>query len=463
MSLSVEDLIDHFRAGAKPREQFRVGLEQEKIGARGDGAPVPYQGRDGIEAVLARLEGRGFAATREHDHIVWLERDGERITIEPGGQFEFSGAPRDTVAACQAALVAHVREVVEVGRSLGVHFLGIGARPFGKISDVDWLPKRRYDMMKHYYFVSEPDAPRRELASGEGSPFRLAHHMMKMTATVQATFDYESEPDAVDRLRTAFGVTSIVTALFAASPLVEGRPGPDKSFRAAVWLETDPRRCGLLPFAFEPDFSFRHYVEWALDVPLLFIVRGDSYFGTRSWGGPSDLPEDFTFRRFMAEGFRGEAATMRDWETHLSTLFPEVRLKRTIELRGADAGPMPQAAALGALWRGLLDDTDARAAAWDLVAKHSFAEREALRREVPRAALRARFGGRPLQELALELIRISDAGLARLRGGEDDRPLLAPLWAYAAAGRTPADDMLDDYEAVRGDPAKLVAKWELKA
>jgi glutamate--cysteine ligase len=451
VSLSVEDLIDHFRAGAKPREKFRVGIEQEKIGARADGAPVPYQGRDGIEAVLARLVGRGFAATREHQHIVWLERNGERITIEPGGQFEFSGAPRDSAAACRDALVAHVREVAEVARPLGIHFLGIGARPFGKISDVDWLPKRRYDMMKHYYFAARED-----------SPFRLAHHMMKMTATVQATFDYESEQDAVDRLRTAFGVTSIVTALFAASPLVEGRPGPDKSFRAAVWLETDPRRCGLLRCAFEPDFSFRHYVEWALDVPMLFIVRGDSYFGTRSWGGPGDIPDDFTFRRFMAEGFNGEAM-MRDWETHLSTLFPEVRLKRTIELRGADAGPMPMAAALAALWRGLLDDTDARAGAWELVAGHSFADREALRREVPRAALRARFGGRRLQDLALELIRISDAGLARLPGGEDDRPLLAPLWAYASAGRTPADDMLDDYEAVSGDPAKLVARWELKA
>ena len=451
MSLSVEDLIDHFRVGAKPRAQFRVGIEQEKIGARADGALVSYQGRDGIEAVLTRLEGRGFAATREHEHIVWLERDAERITIEPGGQFEFSGAPRESAAACRDALVAHVREVAEAARPLGIHFLGIGARPFGKIGDVDWLPKRRYDMMKHYYF-----------ASGEGSPFRLAHHMMKMTATVQATFDYESEPDAVDRLRTAFGVTSIVTAMFAASPLVEGRPGPDMSFRAAIWLETDPRRCGLLPFAFEPGFSFRHYVEWALDVPMLFIVRGDSYFGRRSWGGPSDLPTDFTFRRFIAEGFNGEA-TMQDWETHLSTLFPEVRLKRTIELRGADAGPMPMAAALGALWRGLLDDTDARAAAWDLVANHSFADREALRREVPRAALRARFGGRRVQDLALELIRISDAGLARLPSGEDDRPLLAPLWAYAAAGRTPADDMLDDYAAVGGDPAKLVARWELKA
>jgi len=171
--------------------------------------------------------------------------------------------------------------------------------------------------------------------------------------------------------------------------------------------------------------------------------------------------ERMPFRRFIAEGFEGEAATLRDWELHLSTLFPEVRLKRYIELRGADAGPMPMAAALGALWRGLLDDADARAAAWELVANHSLAEREALRREVPRAALRATLGGRRLQELALELIRNADAGLARLPGGEADRPLLAPLWGYAAAGRTPADDMLADFDAARGDPAKLIPRWEL--
>jgi len=185
---------------------------------------------------------------------------------------------------------------------------------------------------------------------------------------------------------------------------------------------------------------------------MFFVVRDERY-------RPVDrLP----FRRFMLEGFEGQPATIRDWEIHLSTLFPEVRLKRYIELRGADAGPMPMAAALAALWRGLLDDRDARAAAWELVANHSFPEREALRREVPRAALQARFGGRRVQELALELIRIADAGLARLDGGEDDRPLLAPLWGYAAAGRTPADDMLDDFAATDGDPAKLVSRWELK-
>ena len=439
MALSLDDLIGYFRAGAKPRAQFRIGIEQEKIGARADGAPVCYAGRDGIATVLAALEARGFAAAREGEHIVGLERASERITVEPGGQLEFSGTARPTAAACREALVAHVREVLELARPLRIHFLGVGGRPFGKIDDVDWLPKARYAVMREYF-------PR------QGRSSRLAHHMMKMTATVQANFDYQDEADAVDKIRTAYGVSSVVTALFAASPIAEGRPTGEKSSRAAIWLETDEDRCGLLPFVFEPGFGFRDYVEWALDVPMFFVVRDERY-------RPVDrLP----FRRFMLEGFEGQPATIRDWEIHLSTLFPEVRLKRYIELRGADAGPMPMAAALAALWRGLLDDRDARAAAWELVANHSFSEREALRREVPRAALQARFGGRRVQELALELIRIADAGLARLDGGEDDRPLLAPLWGYAAAGRTPADDMLDDFAATDGDPAKLVSRWELK-
>jgi glutamate--cysteine ligase len=439
VALTVDDLTSYFCNGAKPRTHFRIGIEQEKIGARPDGAPIPYQGPGGIEEILARLEARGFTATREHGHVVALERAGERVTIEPGGQLELSGAARPTAAACGDALVAHVREVLEVAQPLGVRFLGIGARPFGKLDDVSWLPKARYDVMRAYF-------PR------HGRSSRLAHHMMKMTATVQANFDYESEQDAVDKIRTAYGLSSIVTALYAGSPFADGRPTGDKSFRAAIWLETDEDRCGLLPFVFEPGFCFRDYVEWALDIPMFFLVRDGNYHPV----------EGLPFRRFLAEGRAGEQACLRDWELHLSTLFPEVRLKRYIELRGADAGPMPMATALGALWRGLLDDLDARAAAWELVAKPSFAEREALRREVPRAALDARLGGRRLQELALELVRIADAGLARLPGGEDDRPLLAPLWAYATAGRTPADDMLDDYQAAGGDPSKLVARWELK-
>jgi glutamate--cysteine ligase len=438
VSLSVDDLIAYFRAGAKPRAQFRIGIEQEKLGTRLDGAPVGYGGPNGIEDVLLRLEQRGYTATRDHGHVTGLELAGERVTIEPGGQLEFSGVARETASACRDALVNHVRDVIDTARPLGIRFLRLGARPFGKPEDIDWLPKVRYDVMRAYF-------PR------YGRSSRLAHHMMKMTATVQANFDYESESDAVDKIRTAYGVSSIVTAMYAGSPFADGRPTGDKSFRAAIWLETDEDRCGLPGFVFKPDFAFRDYVEWALDIPMFFVVRDGNFKPV----------ERMPFRRFIAEGFEGEAATLRDWELHLSTLFPEVRLKRYIELRGADAGPMPMAAALGALWRGLLDDADARAAAWELVANHSLAEREALRREVPRAALRATLGGRRLQELALELIRNADAGLARLPGGEADRPLLAPLWGYAAAGRTPADDMLADFDAARGDPAKLIPRWEL--
>jgi glutamate--cysteine ligase len=282
---------------------------------------------------------------------------------------------------------------------------------------------------------------------------RLAHEMMKRTATVQANFDFADEADATDRIRTALGVTSIVTAMYACSPITGGRPNGFQSFRAAIWLDTDADRCGLLPFAFKPDFAFRDYVEWALDVPMFFVVRGGVY------RPPGD---GLTFRRFLREGFQGERATMADWELHLSTVFPEVRLKRTIEVRGADATPLPLAVSLGALWRGLLDDREARAAAWALVARHPYAERETLRREVPRQGLRARLGGRPLHELAVELCAISRAGLLRLSDGAADAPLIDPVLSYATAARSPADDMLDDHAAAGGNPSELVRRWELR-
>ena len=442
--LSLEDLVAYFRSGAKDRTSFRIGIEQEKIAVRDDGRPVPYEGKGGLAEVLARLEGRGFAATREDGHVIALARKGDRITMEPGGQLELSGGALLTATDCAVALDAHVREVAEAARPLGIHFIGTGARPFGAPDDIAWLPKRRYVVMRDYF-------PR------YGRDSRLAHQMMKMTATVQANFDFANEDDAADKIRTAYGVTSIVTALFAASPIALGRPSGFKSYRAAIWLETDADRCGLLPFVFKPDFRFRDYVEWALDVPMFFVVRDGVY-------GPAD---GMTFRRFMTEGWRGLRATIADWEVHLSTLFPEVRLKRYIEVRGADAGPMPMARGLGALWRGLLEDPDARRAAYALVADHAFEEREALRREVPRNALAARFGGRSersrsVRELAVELCKIAALGLARLPATSSDSLLLAPLLAYAEAGRTVADDLLDDFQSANGDPTALVRRWELQ-
>jgi len=437
---TIDDLVGYFHGGDKPRSAFRVGVEQEKIAARADGTPVPYEVPDGIAALLAALESRGFSAQREGGHTIALARAGDRITVEPGGQIELSGAALPTAAESASVLRAHVAEVREVGAPLGMRFLGIGARPFGTIDEVPWLPKRRYAVMRAYF----PE---------QGRESRLAHDMMKQTATVQANFDYVDEADAVAKMRTAFGVTSIVTALFAASPVSEGRPNGYKSVRAAIWLETDEARAGLLPFVFAPGFSFRDYVEWALDVPMFFVVRDGVY---------RPVSDRLTFRRFLRDGFEGARATMADWETHLSTVFPEVRLKRTIEVRGADAAALPFASGLGALWRGLLDDVGARHEAWRLVAGRTMAEREALRRDVPRAGLSASFGGRSLQELAVELCRISVAGLQRLPGGAADAQLVEPLMAYAKAGRCPADDLLEDFKATGGDPRQLIERWELR-
>ncbi|HXJ20255.1 MAG TPA: glutamate-cysteine ligase family protein [Polyangia bacterium] len=437
--LTVPDLISYFQGGAKDRSRFRIGIEQEKIAVTEDGKPVPYDGPRGTSEILDRFAKRGFTATREDGHVIALSRDGDRITVEPGGQLELSGGALATAAACATALDAHVREVAALARPLGIHFIGVGIRPFGKLDDVTWLPKRRYGVMREYF-------PR------QGRDSRLAHYMMKMTATVQANFDYASEAEAVDKIRTANGITSAITALYAASPILEGRPTGYKSFRAAVWLETDADRTGLLPFVFEPGFGFRDYVEWALDVPMFFVVRDGVYRAA----------QNLTFRRFIREGWEGATATLADWEVHLSTLFPEVRLKRYVEVRGADAGPMPMARGLGALWRGLLEVADARAAAYALVDKVSFAEREALRREVPRAGMAARLGTRTVRDLAVELVRIADAALTQLPGGQGDRKLLEPLRERAESGRAPADDLLADFETAGGDPKTLVARWELR-
>jgi glutamate--cysteine ligase len=429
-------LVSYFREASKPREQWRVGVEQEKIPVYDDGSPAAYEGARGIATLMHTLEERGFLAEKEDGHTIAVERASDRITLEPGGQLELSGPALVSAEAGRKILVQHIREVQEAARPLGIRFIAGGFRPFGTLDDVPWLPKRRYVVMRDYL-------PRRG---------RLGHEMMKRTATVQANLDFADEADAASKMRMAFGVTSLVTAMFAASPIREGAPSGHKSYRAAVWLDMDEDRCGLLPFVFEPGFGFQHYVEWALDVPMFFVVRDGVYHPV---GGMS-------FRRFLQEGWQGQRATMRDWEIHLSTLFPEVRLKRYIEVRGADSAGLPMAQALAALWRGLLEDSEAQAAAWALVSSWPYAERLRLRREVPVGGLAVRVGGTRLADLAPELVAIARAGLGRLPEGRDDQPLLDPMMAYAQAGRCPADDMLDDFAAAGGDPKKLVDAWEFK-
>jgi len=434
---SIDELVNLFGASGKPPTAWRLGVEQEKVGVYADGGIVPFAGTRGIEEVLRRLCARGYQPGAQGDGgaLLELSRDGERITLEPGGQLEHSGATLPTALASADALERHVREVQQVADDLGITFLGVGARPWGALDDIPWLPKRRYAIMRSYL-------PTRGA---------LGLSMMKLTATVQANLDFDSERTAMEKMRAAMAVTSLVTALVASSPITEGRPNGYQSFRAAIWLDTDPDRCGLLPFAFDERASFAAYASWALDVPLFFVAEGQDL----------EPAPGFTFRRFMTEGFRGRRPTLGDWELHLSTLFPEVRLKRYLEVRGADACPLPEAKALGALWRGILDDRSARASAWDLMKELTWEERVALRASVPRAGLKTELRGKPIRDLARELVAIAADGLGRLPGGEGDRTLLAPLAARAESGRTRADEMLDDHRTLGGDPSRLVARWSL--
>jgi len=432
---SLEELVGYFAAGCKPVSAWRVGLEHEKVALGGDGRVVPFSGDGGIEGLLERLVMPGDEEMREDGRLLGFARGAQNVTVEPGGQVEHAGPALATVAACRDALLAALGVTAAAAARSDIHLLGVGLTPFASLDELPWLPKRRYRVMREY------------LPTRGG----LGLHMMKTTATVQANFDFDDEATMAEKLRTAFGVTSLVTALAAASPLSGGRPNGYQTFRAAIWLDTDPDRCGLIPSVFEEGFGFESYVQWALDVPMFFIVRNDQYHAAPG----------LTFRRFMTEGWQGQRATLKDWETHLSTLFPEVRLKRFIEVRGADAGPLAMVIGIPALWRGLLDDRDACRAAWRLVAGASLEEREALRREVPRRGMAARFLGHSVRELAVELVRIAADGLGRLVGGAGDLALLEPVRERAVSGRSPADDMLDDFAACAGDRAALVARWDL--
>jgi glutamate--cysteine ligase len=429
----VDALVARFRAGAKPTSSFLVGAEHEKIGVLlPGGGPVPYHGARGIAALFERLVASGWAPVREGDAIIALGRGGERVTLEPGGQLELSGDPLPGLPEIAAEICGHLRELGEPSRALGIGWLGLGFRPFGDLDDIEWVPKGRYAVMR-------AELPRRG-ARG--------HEMMKRTATIQANVDYADEDDAERKLRAALSVTSIVTALFAASPIASGKDTGFQSYRAHAWLDTDERRAGLLPFAFERGGVFRRYVEWALDVPLLFLYRDGGY---REAGG-------VTFRQFMAQGIDGRPATLDDWDTHLTTLFPEARLKQYLELRGADAGPLPMVLALPALWKGLLYDDDALAGATALTAGLGPGEREALRQAVPRAGLSARLpDGRAVRDAARDLVALAAAGLARVAPA--DRPYLAPLEEIAQTGRTVADRAREVF--ARGGPAALLEAFFL--
>lgn len=439
---STDELVAHFQRGCKSDDALRIGLEHEKMGMAllpdGSVRPLPYAAGEGepqIRALLNGLQDFGWQPILEEGQVIALKRGSASVTLEPGGQFELSGPPLVDETETTDDLDAHMRELLPLAEQNGIAFIGTGFRPLGTWDEIPWVPKGRYVVMREYL-------PTRG---------QLGVEMMKRTTTVQANLDYVSEADAVLKMRVGLGLGPLVTAVYAASPLRDGQPVDYKSVRAACWLDTDGDRCGILPFMFRDGAGFADYAEWALDVPMFFVYRHKHYTPA---GG-------MTFRKFMRDGWNGERATLGDWELHLSTLFPEARLKQYIELRSADAGPLSYVRALSALWRGLFYSSDALQAAWKLVADLSLEERETLRREVPRTGLETKLRGRPIVELCDEMLSIASAGLTQL-GSEKGPALLLPLRESVKARRCPADEILEAFTAAKGDARAFVEKTRLK-
>ena len=424
------ELVEYLLEGGRPESEWRIGTEHEKFGFRLDDLrPLTYEGEQGIHAVLAGLARYGWKPINEHGTLIALERKGASITLEPAGQLELSGAPLETIHQTCSEAAMHLREVKAVTHELGVGFLGMGFQPKWKREEMPWMPKGRYAIMRRYMPL-------------RGS---LGLDMMTRTCTVQVNLDFRDEADMVRKFRTSLALQPIATALFADSPFTEGKPNGFQSFRSQVWSDTDPDRTGMLDFVFEDGFSFERYVDYILDVPMYFAYRD----GADGKGNYVDLAGR-SFRRFMEgnlDELPGERPTLRDWSDHLTTAFPEVRLKRYLEMRGADGGPWNRLCALPAFWTGLLYDATALDAAWDLVKDFSMAERNALREGVPRHALKLPFRGGTVRDLARRALEISAHGLARRarlnRSGADERVYLEPLLEIVDANQTPADRKLE--------------------
>ena len=427
---SRDQLVAWLEAGSKPRARFRIGTEHEKLPfLLEDHAPVPYEGRRGIRALLEGVRLLlGWEPIMEGPNIIGLYdvTGGGAITLEPGGQFELSGAPVETVHETCGEVHSHLAQLRQVAKPLGVGFLAIGMSPNWTRAQTPVMPKGRYRIMAAYM----PKVG------------KLGLDMMFRTCTVQVNLDFSSETDMVKKLHVGLALQPVATALFANSPFTEGKPNGFLSYRSEIWRDTDPDRTGMLPWAFEAGMGFERWVDYALDVPMYFVKRGDRYIDV---AGRS-------FRDLLVgklKEFPGERATLSDWANHLTTLFPEVRLKRYLEMRGVDGGPWARLCALPALWTGLLYDEAALDAAWDLVKAWSAAERQQLRDEVPRLGLKAKIQGRSAHDLAREMLKLSYSGLSRRRrldrSGNDESHFLAPLEDVIERGETPAEDLLKRY------------------
>jgi len=424
--LGFDSLLKYFEEAEKPFEKWRIGTEHEKIGLLcGERARVPYEGPGGIGALLDRIAGlAGWEPIQEEGRTIALAKAGASITLEPGGQLELSGAPLHHLKETCSEFNGHVDLLKETSEQVGIDWLSLGADPIHRVEEIPAMPKARYRIMRDYL-------PTRGKAALE---------MMHGTATVQANFDYGDESDMAAKMRMAMGCQPIISALFANSPFAGGRESGFVSRRVEIWRYTDPDRCGILPFVFHPEFRYRDYIEWALDVPMFFVVRDHRYFPA----------SQVTFRQFMRDGFscggKNWPATLADWDLHLTTVFPEVRLKRFIEVRGADVGPRDLICALPAFWKGLLYDPGACEAAWGLVASWTLEQRQEAISVAAREALAGRVGGKRFLDWARELLDIAAAGLSSIaeRGGGavDEGSFLDPVRALVDAGRSPGEELL---------------------
>ncbi|MDY8108186.1 glutamate--cysteine ligase [Fulvimarina sp. 2208YS6-2-32] len=429
---SIDDLADYLRDGEKPEERFRIGTEHEKFGYYlEDLSPVPYGGERGIAKLLESLKAlSGWEAIMDDGRIIGLfnDEEGGAISLEPGGQFELSGAPLKTIHETCRESNRHLADVRSIAKELGIGFLGIGSSPTWTLAETPIMPKSRYEIMRAYM----PDVGTRGL------------DMMLRTTTIQVNLDFRDEADMRRKMQIGMKLQPVASALFANSPFTEGKPNGLVSWRSQVWHDVDNNRSGLLPFVFNDDFGYRDYVEWALDVPMYFVSRGGHYHCTT----------DVTFRQFLDGALKGRfedaEPNMGDWTNHLSTLFPDVRLKRFIEMRGADGGPWRRICALPAFWVGLLYSDAAIDKVDALTRDFTFAEVADMRQRVPEEGFRTPFRDGTVLDIARECLKISREGLIQRANvndeGNDESFFLAPLEEVVARGTTSAEELVRLYE-----------------
>ncbi len=438
-----EQLAEYLAQGCKPKDNWRIGTEHEKFGYCKDTLnPLPYDGPRSIKAVLEGLQHRfGWAPVLEGENIIGLKKDGANVSLEPGGQLELSGAPLETIHQTCDEVNSHLREVKEIADEIGVGFIGLGAAPIWSHEQMPVMPKGRYSLMTDYMD-------------------RVGTHgkqMMYRTCTVQVNLDFSSEADMVQKLRVALALQPVATALFANSPFFDGKPNGHKSWRSRIWRDLDASRTGMLPWVFEDGMGFERWAEWVLDVPMYFVYRDGKYINA--------LGQSFRdFLKGQLPALPGETPTLSDWADHLTTVFPEARIKQFIEMRGADGGPWRRLCALPAFWVGLTYDQSALDAAWDLVKGWDAETREALRVAASVDGLQANTNGIKMHDLAREVVAIAESGLkARAKPGaggliSDEAHFLSALKESLDSGKTPADELLEHYNGDWGGDLTKIYK-----